>query len=56
LPARVWFNLGIAYQGQAHYQKALEAYEQAAELPDAKEEMRKAAHEMKKYVNSRAKK
>lgn len=56
VPGRVWFNLGIAYQGQGRYEKALEAYEQAAELPDADEEMRKSAREMKEYVKSRAEK
>jgi membrane associated rhomboid family serine protease len=39
-PARMWYNLGIAYRDNGRYQDAAAAFEHAAKMPDADEKMR----------------
>jgi tetratricopeptide (TPR) repeat protein len=49
-PARAWYNLGIAYQRLGNYDRALAAFEHAAEMPGATSNYQKTADETKIYL------
>jgi membrane associated rhomboid family serine protease len=47
-PARMWFNLGIAYRDAGRYPDAVVAFERAAKMPDADEDMRAFGRDLEK--------
>jgi membrane associated rhomboid family serine protease len=49
-PARMWYNLGIAYRETGRYKDAIAAFNHAAGMPDADESMRDAANEMNNFA------
>ncbi len=51
VPARAWYNLGIAYQRSSLNSQALAAYQQAARMPDSDSRMQQTARDMKKYMD-----
>lgn len=42
-PARVWYNLGVAYERAGEFDNALAAFRHAAQMPDADDQMMRAA-------------
>lgn len=49
-PSRAWYNLGVAYARVGRFDKALAAYEHAAQMPDADTKAEQAAQETKEYL------
>jgi membrane associated rhomboid family serine protease len=47
-PARMWYNLGIAYRDAGRYPDAVAAFERAAKMPDADEDMRAFGKDLEK--------
>jgi membrane associated rhomboid family serine protease len=52
-PARAWYNLGIAYQRLGNYERALAAFEHAAEMPGATSNYQKIVEETRAFLAPR---